>query len=95
MAEDNAYAVENIPKLEEYVSSTLKSDKYDIDNYVSLLRLYQVLVYWLNSKYYPKTLKVENVLNILAKTLTKLPERQFLTCTYLLTDKVVSITYDS
>jgi len=73
------YNPEIIPQLEAYVAAQCKGNTYDLDANLALLKLYQ---------FHPDTTNVEVVSKILLKALMKLPSTDYITCSYLIPERV-------
>jgi hypothetical protein len=76
LLEKSRYDVAILPQLEEYCSSAV----YDLEAGLACLKLYQ---------FNPDSTKVAIVAKILLKTLTRLPQTDYLACSYIVPDRVV------
>jgi len=74
------YDVAILPQLEADVEAQCKNSTYDLDVCLAVLKLYQ---------FHPEQLKVPTVAKILIKALMNLPSTDFLTCTYLVPERVL------
>jgi translation initiation factor 3 subunit K len=74
------YNPESIPFLENYVKQQVEQQSYNLEANLALLRLY---------RFHPERENAEIVSVILALALTQYPGKDFLLCTYLLSDKSV------
>ena len=72
---ESRHDVAILPQLEAYCAGP----SYDLDANLATLKLYQ---------FHPEALKVPVVATILAKALARLPETDYLACTYLVSDAV-------
>ena len=73
------YNPEILPKLEAYVEAQCKENTYDLDANLAVLKLYQ---------FHPDTTNVAVVSKILLKALMKLPSTDYITCSYLIPERV-------
>lgn len=75
LLETSRYDPAILPRLEAYCAGP----SYDLDANLATLKLYQ---------FHPETLKVPVLAKILAKALMRLPQTDYLCCTYLVSDAV-------
>lgn len=69
-----------LPQLEADVEAQCKGENYDLEVCLAVLKLYQ---------FHPDQLKATIVAKILIKALMNLPSTDFLTCTYLVPERVL------
>ena len=69
-----------LPQLEAYVEAQCASGSYDSEANMAALKLYQ---------FHPEELKAPMVAKILVKALMNLPSTDFLSCTYLVPERVL------
>ena len=81
LLEQQRYDPEILPRLEAYVDAQCRNGMYDLDCNLSVLKLY---------KFHPDKSKTDVVGKILLKALMNLPHTDYLLCTYLIPDAVVS-----
>ena len=74
------YNPDIIPALEAYVEAQCAENTYDLDCNLAVLKLYQ---------FHPERNNVMIVAKILAKALMKLPDTDYLLCSYLIPERVV------
>jgi len=75
------YDPAGLPALEAKVHAQCKDGSYDLDNNLAVLKLYQ---------FHPEKSNSAVVARILVKALMHLPETDYLMCTYLIPEAVVS-----
>jgi len=73
------YNPEILPQLEAYVATQCEGSTYDLDANLAVLKLYQ---------FHPDSTNVAVVSKILLKALMKLPSTDYLTCSYLIPERV-------
>merc|ERR1712087_1040243 len=73
------YNPDILPALEEYVTAQCADGTYDLDCNLAVLKLYQ---------FHPERNNVMIVAKILAKALMKLPDTDYLLCSYLIPERV-------
>ena len=73
------YNPEILPQLEAYVAAQCEGGTYDLDANLAVLKLYQ---------FHPDTTNVAVVSKILLKALMRLPSTDYLTCSYLIPERV-------
>lgn len=77
LLETRRYDAAILPELESFIAD---GKNYDADVHLAALKLYQ---------FNPQLLKTETVATVLAKALMRLPESDFLACTYLVPERVL------
>ena len=74
------YNPEILPQLEAFVAEQCAKNTYDLDCNLAVLKLYQ---------FHPDTTNVSVVSKILLKAMMSLPSTDYITCTYLIPERVV------
>lgn len=74
------YNPDILPQLEAYVAAQCAQSTYDLDCNLAVLKLYQ---------FHPDTTNVAVVSKILLKAMMSLPSTDYITCTYLIPERVV------
>jgi hypothetical protein len=81
LLEEKRYDFEILPQLEAYVEDQCKSQSYDLDANLAVLKLY---------KFHPDKSNEGIVAKVLLKALMNLPHTDYLLCTYLIPESLVS-----
>lgn len=76
------YNPDVLPQLEAYVEAQCSENTYDLDGNLAVLKLYQ---------FHPDKANVAVVSKILLKALMKLPDTDFITCAYLIPERVQEV----
>jgi hypothetical protein len=74
------YDASTLPQLEQQLSSMLSGDVYDMDVCLSIMKLYRMN---------PSLAKVETIVAVMAKALTRLPSTDFLQLSYLIPEDLL------
>jgi len=80
LLQSSRYDVAILPQLEAYIDEQCSSQGYDLEANLATLKLYQ---------FHPDQLKAPVVAKILIKALMSLPKTDFLSCTYLIPERVL------
>ena len=84
LLETQRYNPEILPELEAYVDTQCTNGTYNLDCNWAVLKLYQ---------FHPEKNNILILAKILAKALMHLPTTDYLLCTYLIPERVVSRLY--
>ncbi|CAG8557607.1 9130_t:CDS:2 [Ambispora leptoticha] len=78
------YNPDNVSILEEYLTTQLQNEEYDLMANLAILKLYQ---------FNPHLVNEQVIINILVKALTAIPNPDFNLCLYLLHENTVFIYF--